>query len=100
MKFRVIEGGKGRDVEPTPPASLVTELALAPAVSGEACPSLSPSAADVRREARTGTRMEPRLRYLGLQIDLVAEKLVSLLPIPEDFASDIYWPATVGLANI
>ena len=88
--FTVIQGGK----------SLAMDMAKAP---------VGPLPADVRKEAdrrrdayginalrnrqmATGRSMPRDLHYLGLQIDFVAESLCKLLPIPEDFRSDGYWP--------
>jgi hypothetical protein len=91
MRFTVIEGGKS-----------------ASSVVVDAAPGISIN--DVRREAarrcdalginrlRTrqfvmGVPVPPDLHYLGLQIEFAAEKLGSLVPVPLDFQSNIYWPA-------
>lgn len=69
-----------------------------------------PTAEDVRREARRrlaiaghdtarvraiamGRELPASSRYLGMQIEFVAQSLAALRPIPPDFASDRYWPA-------
>lgn len=92
--FTVIQGGKS----------------LAADVAGR---STGPAPADVRKEAdrrrnaygintlrnrqmATGLAMPRDLHYLGLQIDFAAESLCKLLPIPEDFRADGYWPKVMS----
>jgi hypothetical protein len=36
--------------------------------------------------------MPVEMRRLALMFDFVESKLASLVPVPEDFTSDIYWP--------
>ncbi|MBX4927472.1 hypothetical protein [Rhizobium binae] len=93
MKFKVIEGGRGQ------------------AASTDGHTDDRPNRDDVRREAVrrlnesgyhpsrirefvTGAPMPAALRYLSMQIDFAAEALSRLDPIPADFRSDGYWPAS------
>ena len=41
----------------------------------------------------TGTVIPDTIRHFALQVNYVAEALAVLKPIPEDFQSDVYWPA-------
>jgi hypothetical protein len=92
--FTVIQGGK----------SLTPDVAKSPA---------GPAPVDVRKEAdrrrnayginslrnrqmATGAAMPRDLHYLGLQIDFAAESLCRLMPIPEDFRADGYWPKVMS----
>ncbi|MBB4066113.1 hypothetical protein [Gellertiella hungarica] len=45
------------------------------------------------RRLVTGISIPKPLEYYKMQVDFVAERLAALDPVPEDFASDIYWPA-------
>lgn len=73
-------------------------------------PAVRPIAADVDAEARrrirssgyeawqvrqlaTGVCMPQAIRYLQMQIAFAADALARLDHIPDDFRSDIYWPA-------
>jgi hypothetical protein len=51
------------------------------------------------RQMATGALMPRDLHYLGLQIDFSAETLCKLMPIPEDFRADGYWPQVVSGNN-
>jgi len=44
------------------------------------------------REFVTGLPMPEMVRQQALQIDLAAQALCCMSPIPSDFADDIYWP--------
>jgi hypothetical protein len=94
MRFRVIEGGRGRVEEPAGDPE-----------SGYG----APTADDVRREAErrlhlagwgrwqdrraaTGCAIPRELQYLAMQITYVADAIVRLAKIPVDFRSDVYWP--------
>ena len=94
MKFKVIEGGRG-------------QAALTDGHTEDGRPDRD----DVRREAirrlnesgyhpsrirasATGAPIPAALRYLSMQIDFAAEALSRLDPIPADFRSDGYWPAS------
>jgi hypothetical protein len=48
------------------------------------------------RQMATGAMMPLDLHHLGLQIDFAAESLCKLIPIPEDFRADDYWPKVTG----
>jgi hypothetical protein len=50
------------------------------------------------REAATGIPMPREIKYLAMQIGYVAEALSELSIIPQDFRSDIYWPASEAAA--
>jgi hypothetical protein len=41
----------------------------------------------------TGVMIPDAIRHFALQVNYVAEALSVLKPIPEDFQSDVYWPA-------
>jgi hypothetical protein len=94
MKVFVIEGGKGNAA-----GDVVFQLhAAKPAlgdVMAEAARRIQASGyEDWRvREFVTGGSMPPALKYLRMQIEFVAEALLRLDPIPEDFRSDTYWPS-------
>jgi hypothetical protein len=45
------------------------------------------------RSLATGEDIPEMIRNFALQINFVAEKLTTLKPIPQDFQSDLYWPA-------
>ena len=45
------------------------------------------------RSLATGTDIPESIRHFALQIGFVVEKLTAIKPIPDDFRSDIYWPA-------
>jgi hypothetical protein len=45
------------------------------------------------RSLATGTDIPDPVKHFALQINFVVEKLTLLKPIPQDFQSDIYWPA-------
>lgn len=45
------------------------------------------------RALATGTDMPEAIRHFALQIALVSEKLTLQKPIPEDYQSDVHWPA-------
>jgi hypothetical protein len=45
------------------------------------------------KEFVTGAVMPAALRYLQMQINFVAEAILRLERIPEDFRSDTYWPS-------
>lgn len=51
------------------------------------------------RQMATGVMMPRDLHYLGLQIDFAAESLCKLLPIPENFRADVYWPQVMSGSN-
>jgi hypothetical protein len=93
MKLFVIEGGKGNAA-----GDAVFQLhAAKPAlgdVMAEAARRIEASGyEDWRvREFVTGASMPSALKYLRMQIEFVAEALLRLDPIPEDFRSDTYWP--------
>jgi hypothetical protein len=44
------------------------------------------------KERVTGMQIPDAVRHYRLQVDYVVSVLSKLSPIPEDFASDIYWP--------
>ncbi|WP_026613766.1 MULTISPECIES: hypothetical protein [Ensifer] len=89
MKFRVIEGGKAIETTPvTGPASIRDEAERRIRASGYDQWRV--------RSLATGAPIPNSIRYLKMQIDLVAEKLGQLNPIPHDFTDDKYWPA-VGI---
>ncbi len=46
----------------------------------------------MRRLVSGGSIPKP-LEYYRMQVEFVARKLAALDPVPEDYASDIYWPA-------
>ena len=50
------------------------------------------------REAATGMSMPREVKYLAMQIGYVAQALSELAAIPQDFRSDIYWPASEAAA--
>ncbi len=92
--FTVIQGGKSL-------------------ASDDAKSAIGPAPSDVRKEAdrrrnaygintlrnrqmATGLAIPRDLHYLGLQIDFAAESLCKLLPIPEDFRADGYWPKVMS----
>jgi hypothetical protein len=50
------------------------------------------------REAATGILMPREVKYLGMQIGFVAQALSALASVPQDFRSDIYWPASEATA--
>nr|WP_250807663.1 hypothetical protein [Neorhizobium tomejilense] len=114
MALRVIQGGKSvrpdsTHEEPALPRPAAPVLSLAEAPHREpdvTCASAAGVWAEASRrrvasgvetartrEAITGQPMPRELRNLALRMDVVAAKLVALRPIPEDFASDIYWPS-------
>lgn len=109
MRFRVIQGGRtdgatnGAGDRSGPVLSSVTTKTEDSVIRS------GPSVADVRteakrrrllcgletarnREAATGRAMPVEMRRLALMFDFVESKLASLVPVPEDFTSDIYWP--------
>jgi hypothetical protein len=45
----------------------------------------------------TGTSVPAAVEYFRLQVDYVVKALLSLETVPEDFQSDIYWPAAPAL---
>ena len=107
MRFTVIQGGKScisaaASLDPlnvpTPPGreSQMSSLSgPSPSdVRDEALRRRSEAGVERARHRRSlGLATEPATLYLGLQIDFVAEKLVSLDPVPEDYRSDSYWPS-------
>ncbi|MGV3550347.1 hypothetical protein [Rhizobium sp.] len=44
------------------------------------------------RALATGVDMPAAIRHYALQVNFVADKLIALKPIPQDFQSDTYWP--------
>ena len=46
----------------------------------------------------TGAMIPDTVRHFALQVNYVAEALSVLKPIPEDFHSDVYWPALESLS--
>lgn len=44
------------------------------------------------REYVSGTPIPERVRQLCQQIDLAAQALARMSPIPKDFRDDVYWP--------
>lgn len=108
MRFTVIQGGKS-GIPAAAPSLVSANVPTSPDRESQmsALSGLSPS--DVRNEAlrrrseagverarhrrSLGLATEPATLYLGLQIDVVAEKLVSVDPVPEDYRSDSYWPS-------
>lgn len=45
------------------------------------------------RALATGAEIPETIRHFALQINFVADQLTALKPIPQDFQSDLYWPA-------
>jgi hypothetical protein len=101
MRFRVIEGGRGR-----------VEASAGDPDGGYG----APTANDVRSEAErrlqlagwgrwqdrraaTGCAIPRELQYLAMQITYVADAIVRLANIPADFRSDVYWPNGLGQAG-
>ena len=46
----------------------------------------------------TGAAIPEPIHHFALQVNYVAEALSRLMPIPEDFQSDFYWPALEAVA--
>lgn len=44
------------------------------------------------REFITGHAMPEEIKHFALQVEFAAKAISRLLPIPEDFDSDYYWP--------
>jgi hypothetical protein len=44
------------------------------------------------RSLATGAEIPQTIRHYAVQINFVADTLIALKPIPQDFQSDIYWP--------
>lgn len=41
--------------------------------------------------------MPDDVRHYALQVEFAAKAISCLLPIPDDFDSDVYWPRPLGL---
>jgi hypothetical protein len=44
------------------------------------------------REFITGRPMPDHVRHMALQIEFAAKAIERLMPIPADYANDVYWP--------
>lgn len=44
------------------------------------------------RECITGNAMPQAIRHFAVQVEFAARAISNLLPIPDDFDSDVYWP--------
>ena len=93
MKLWVIEGGKhgsGDDVGPRVPLRPIIADVQA---EGRRRVRRAGYDAWCVREFATGIPMPKSIRYLQMQITFAADALARLDNIPEDFRSDVYWPA-------
>ncbi len=94
MTLRVIEGGPAVRA-PLPDMASENRAPTLEDITREAERRIAATGMDKwrNREALTGMPVPRETRYLAMQIGYVAEVLGRLAVIPEDFRSDIYWPA-------
>ena len=99
MRFAVIEGSR----EWTEPAwratSTVQASVLVEDVEAEARRRLRSCRLQEwrTREFVTGQPVPDDIRHYALQVEFAAKAISCLLPIPDDFDSDVYWPRPLGL---
>ena len=99
MRFEVIEGSREwtepvwRQTSPAQSAVLVED------VEAEARRRLRSCKINEwrTREFITGQPMPDDIRHFALQVEFAAQAISRLLPIPDDFDSDVYWPRMLGL---
>ena len=99
MRFEVIEGSREwtepvwRQTSPAQAAVLVED------VEAEARRRLRSCKINEwrTREFITGQPMPDDIRHFALQVEFAAQAISRLLPIPDDFDSDVYWPRMLGL---
>ncbi|WP_275788760.1 hypothetical protein [Pararhizobium gei] len=91
MTLRVIEGGRSTLLESENPLKSTD----AHKVRVEALRRLKEAGYEQYRvrSMATGQPIPRELKHFQMQIDLVAEKLAGLCPIPTDYTEDLYWPA-------
>ncbi|MGB3339243.1 MAG: hypothetical protein WBA73_18865 [Devosia sp.] len=94
MRFEVIEGSR-EWTEPTRRQSAPAMVAIhVDDVEAEARRRLRSCRIDEwrTREFITGRPMPDDVRHFALQVEFAAQAISRLVPIPDDFDSDVYWP--------
>ena len=92
--FRVIEGGLAARL-PAAFESVDERVATKEGVLREADRRIRATGYETwrNREMATGIPIPLEVKYLAMQIGYAAEAIGRLANIPEDFRSDVYWPA-------
>lgn len=89
MRFAVVEGGRYHA-----PARTYVEVED---VEAEARRRLKCAKVDEwrRREFLTAQPMPDDIKHFALQVQFAAQAISRLLPIPDDFDDDVYWPSLI-----
>lgn len=98
MRFAVIDGNREWTEPVRPSMNKPAGAVLVEDVEAEARRRLKCAKLDEwrTREFITGRQMPHEIRHFALQVDFACQAISRLLPIPEDFDSDVYWPKLWG----